>query len=248
MPELRWSEEIEEVVELLYRLVVDHEGRLLESEALDQLGPWITDVAKRAENLWWLAVTGSPPVMKVTYGGRKALDAALAAREAARPEPQWFGGSIVDVYSETGPVLPTETYEPYEDLKQWAMDQEILTEDDIERIASSPRQEDQEPEDYRMLDELSFPGTRGFAGAFIYEDGHPFGGGIIHPKGHEGPYQVTVTLTRRGAPDISFAYVTDAYMMEGDSHLRLPQMRTEDDAVAVPRSDIRNDHRGLGEA
>ncbi len=221
-------------MELLYRLVVDHGGRLLENEALDQLGPWVSDVAKRAENLWWLAVTGSPPVMKVTYGGRKALDAAFAAREAARPEPHWFGGFIVDVYSETGPVLPAETYEPYEDLKQWATEQGLLTEEDINRIAISPRQEDQEPEEYRMLDELSFPGTRGFAGAFIYEDDHPFGGGIIHPKGHEGPYQVTVTLTRRGAPDVSFAYVTDAYMMEGDSHLRLPQMQRDDGAIAVP--------------
>lgn len=106
MPELRWSEEMEEVMELLYRLVVDHGGRLPESEAIAQIGAWVIDVAKRAENLWWLAITGSPPMMKVTYGGRKALDAALAAREAARPEPHWFGGSIVDVYSETGPVLP----------------------------------------------------------------------------------------------------------------------------------------------
>ncbi len=96
MPELRWSEEMEEIMELLYRLVADHGGRLPESEALDQLGPWVTDVAKRAENLWWLVVTGSPPVMKVTYGGWMALDAALDAREAARPEPHWFGGSIVE--------------------------------------------------------------------------------------------------------------------------------------------------------
>ena len=27
---------------------------------------------------------------------------------------------------------------------------------------------------YRILDELGFPGTRGFAGAFIYEGSHPF--------------------------------------------------------------------------
>lgn len=234
MPELRWSEEMEEVMELLYRLVVDHGGRLPESEAIAQIGAWVIDVAKRAENLWWLAITGSPPMMKVTYGGRKALDAALAAREAARPEPHWFGGSIVDVYSETGPVLPAESYEPYQELKRWATEQGLLTQADIDRVANSPRQEPQEPEEYRMLDELSFPGTRGFAGAFIYEDGHPFGGGPLHPAGHEGPYQVTVTLTRRGAPDISFAYVTDAYMMEGDSHLRLRQTQRNDGAVAVP--------------
>lgn len=233
MPELRWSEEMEEVMELLFRIQADHGGSLPESEA-QELGPWVTEAAERAERLWWLVSKGDPPVLKVTYGGRKALDAALASREAARPEPHWFGGSIVSLSSETGPVLPAQTYEPYEELKRWAMEQGILTQEDIDRIASSPRQEPHEPEEYRMLDELSFPGTRGFAGAFIYEDGHPFGGGILHPAGHEGPYQVTVTLTRRGAPDISFAYMTDAYMMEGDSHLRLPQMQREDGAVAVP--------------
>lgn len=234
MPELRWSEEMEETMELLYCLLADHGGRLQESEALDQIGHWVAGAAKRAENLWWLAVTGSPPVLKVTYGGRKALDAALASREAAQPEPHWFGGSIVPVYSETGLVLPAQSYEPYEELKRWAMEQGILTQEDIERVAGSPRQEPQEPEEYRVLDKLSFPGTLGFAGAFTYEDVHPFGGGSLDPAGYEGPYQVTVALTRRGAPDVSFAYVTDAYMMEGGSHLQLPQMRREDGAVAVP--------------
>jgi hypothetical protein len=56
----------------------------------------------------------------------------------------------------------------------------------------------------------------------------------LQPAGHEGPYEVTATLTRRGAPDISFAYVTDAYMMEGDSHLRMIERRREDGALAVP--------------
>jgi hypothetical protein len=149
--------------------------------------------------------------LKVTYRGRKALDAALASREAARPELHWFGSSIVSVTSETGPLLPTQSYESYEELKRWTMEQGLLTQEDIEHIANAPRQEPQEPEEYRMLDEMLFPGNRGFAGALIYEDGYPVEGGILHPAGHEGSYQVTVTLTRRATPDVSFAYVTDSY-------------------------------------
>ncbi len=38
MPELRWSEEMEEVMELLFRIQVDHNGSLPESEA-QELGP-----------------------------------------------------------------------------------------------------------------------------------------------------------------------------------------------------------------
>lgn len=233
MADVRWNEEMEEIMELLFRIQADHGGTLSKSEA-QQMGPWVAEAAKRAERMWWLVSKGEPTVFKVTYGGRKALDSALASREAARPEPCWFGGSIVSVSSETGPVLPAQSYKPYEELKQWATEQGLLTQEDIDHIVNSLRQEPQEPEEYRMLDELLFPGTRGYAGVLIYEDDHPFGGGHLDPAGHEGPYQVTMTLTRRGAPDISFAYVTDAYMMEGDSHLRLPQMQREDGAVAVP--------------
>ncbi len=233
LPELRWSEDMEEVMELLFRIQADHGGGLPMSEA-QELGPWVVDAVARAERLSWLVSKGDPPVLKVTYGGRKALDAALASREAARPEPHWFGGSIVQVYSPTGPVLPGQDYRPYEELKRWALEQGVLTQQDIDRVASSPRHEQQEPEEYHMLDELSFPGTRWFAGAFQFEEGHEFGDGLLAPAGHEGPYQVTVTLTRRGAPDVAFSYVTDAYMMEGDSHLRIIERRREDGAVAVP--------------
>ena len=233
MADMRWKEEREEIIELVYRIQADHGGSLPEREAR-KLDSWSANAIKRARRIRWLVAKGSPPVLSITNKGSKALDAALASRGVDVPAPHWFGGSIVSVSSETGPVLPAQSYKPYEELKRWAMEQKILTQEDIDRIASSPRQEPNEPEEYRMLDELSFPGTRGFAGAFIYEDGHPFGGGILHPAGHEGPYQVTATLTRRGAPDISFAYVTDAYMMEGDSHLWLPQMEREDGAVAVP--------------
>ncbi|MCA1718621.1 MAG: hypothetical protein LC781_17965 [Actinobacteria bacterium] len=224
---------MEEAMELVYRIQVDHGGSLLESEA-HEIGPWVAAAVERAERLSWLVSKGTPPVLKVTYGGRKALDAVLASREAAVPEPHWFGGSIVHVSSATGPVLPAHSYEPYEELKSWALEQGILTQEDIDRVARSPRQEPQEPEEYAMLENLSFPGTRGFAASLRYEDNHPFGGGFLDPAGHEGAYQVTATLTRRGAPDVSFAYVTDAFMMEGDSHLRMIERRREDGTVGVP--------------
>lgn len=42
-----------------------------------------------------------------------------------------------------------------------------------------------------------------------------------------------MTLTRRGAPYAPFLFVADAYAMEGDSHLWLPQERREDGAVRM---------------
>lgn len=233
MADVRWKVEREEIIELVYRIQADHDGSLSVREA-QKLGPWATDAIKRATKIRWLVVKGKPPVLSVTNKGAKALDAALVGRGVDVPQPHWFGGSIVPVHSETGPVLPAQSYKPYEELRNWALEQGILTQEDIDRIARSPRHEPQEPEDYAMLENLSFPDTRGFAGAFTFEDDHPFGGGFLDPAGHEGAYQVAVTLTRRGAPDISFAYVTDAYMMEGDSHLRMIERRREDGAVGVP--------------
>jgi hypothetical protein len=231
--DIRWREEMEEAMELVYRIQADHSGSLPESEARE-VGPWVDAAAERAQRLSWLVSKGDPPALKVTYGGRKALDAALASREEDVPQLHWFGGSIVPVSSETGPVLPAQSYKPYEELKSWALEQGILTQEDMDRVARSPRQEPQEPEEYAMLENLSFPGTRLFAGVFTFEDSHPFGGGVLDPAGHEGAYQVAVTLTRRGAPDVSFVYATDAYMMEGDSHLRMIEKRREDGAVGVP--------------
>lgn len=233
MAGMRWKEEREEIIELVYRIRADYGGSLPEREAR-KFGPWAIDAIKRARKIRWLAAKGSPPVLSITNKGSKALDAALASREVDVPKPHWFGGSIVPVSSETGPVLPPQSYKPYEELRNWALEQKVLTQEDIDRVASSPRKKHQEPEEYRMLDEPYFPGTRGFAIACAFEEGHPLGGGLLDPAGHEGPYMVTATLTRRGAPDISFAYATDAYMMEGDSHLWLPEMKREDGAVAVP--------------
>ena len=89
--EMRWEKEMEEAMELIYRIQTDHGGRLPESEAREQLGAWVADAARRAERLSWLVAKGSPAVLVVTYGGRKALDAAIASKNAV-PPPYWLGG------------------------------------------------------------------------------------------------------------------------------------------------------------
>lgn len=232
MADMRWKEEREEVVELIYRIQADHGGSLPEREAR-KFGSWAVDAIKRTRKIRWLTAKGSPPILSVTNKGSKALDAALACREVLGS--QWVGGSIAPFHLEYGPVIPPQSLEPYEEVRRQAATQGLLTQEDIERVARSPRKEPEEPGEFRMLDELSFPGTRWFAVAAAgYEEGHPFGGGSLDPAGHEGAYQVAVTLTRGGAPDLPYLYVTDANELEGDSHLWLPEMKQEDGAEAVP--------------
>ncbi|MGB3634694.1 MAG: hypothetical protein WA982_11685 [Rubrobacteraceae bacterium] len=138
--------------------------------------------------------------------------------------------------SPTGPVIPADSLEPYEKVRRRAADWGILTQEDIDRVASSRKREDQpgEPEEYRSLDDQIFPGTRGFAVTLGYPDDHEYGGGMIDPAGHEGAYQVAAILTRRGAPNIPYFFVSDANMMEGDSHLILPEQPRDGDEVKVP--------------
>lgn len=233
MADVRWKQEREEVIDLVYRVQADHGGNIYEREAR-KLGPWAPDAVKRAKKIRWCVAKGSPPILSVTTKGSKALDAALASRDVTVPRPHWFGGSIVSVQSPTGPVLPPQSYKPYEELKQRVLEQRLLTQEDIDRIARAERKEPEEPEEYRTLDEQVFPGTHGFAVGLGYEEGHPLGGGMMDLAGHPGAYQVTATLTRRGAPNVPSVYVTDPYMMECDSHLWLPEPRRESDAVAVP--------------
>ncbi len=225
---------MEEAMELIYRIQADHGGKLSESDAREKLGDWVADAAERAERLSWLVAKGSPAVLTVAYGGRKALDAAIASKNAV-PPPHWFGGSIPYVQSPTGPVLPPGFSKPYEELREWALEEGILSQEDINRIARSPGREDQpgEPEEYRSLYESTFPGRRWFMVSPKYVEHHPVGGGMLDPAGYEGAYQVTATLTRRGSPNIPYVYVTDPNMMEGDSHLWLPEKREVDGLVKV---------------
>ena len=83
-------------------------------------------------------------------------------------------------------MLPL-SYEPYIKLKEWALQQGVRTQDDLDHVAYSPRMEPQEPEEFHTLDEMPFPGTRWSAVPMRYKDGHPFGGGFLDPPGHEGP-------------------------------------------------------------
>ena len=102
MVEMRWERDMEEAMELIHRIQTAYGGRLPESGAREQLGDWVDEAARRAERLSWLVAKGSPRVLMVTYGGRKALDAALASKNAV-PPPYWFSGSIPRVQSPIGP-------------------------------------------------------------------------------------------------------------------------------------------------
>jgi hypothetical protein len=66
---------------------------------------------------------------------------------------------------------------------------------------------------------------------------------MLEAAGYDGPYQVTATLTRRGSPNIAYVYVTDPNMMEGDSHLWLPEQQREDGRVKV-YSIVHTSHEG----
>ncbi len=66
MVEMRWERDMEEARELIFRIGTDHGGKLLESRAIEQLGPWVADAARRAMGLSWLVVKGSPAIMTVT--------------------------------------------------------------------------------------------------------------------------------------------------------------------------------------
>lgn len=232
MSDIRWREEREEIIELLYRIKADHAGSLPERD-VRRFGSWAPEAIKRAKRLRWVVLKGSPQSLEVTKKGSAMLDEAIAKRSVSVPQ-KWFGGSIVPVESEYGgPVLLPLTYEPYNELKTWATKQGVLTPQDIDRAANALRKADEEPREFRDYNEQIFPGTRGFAASFQYEDGHPLGGGLIDPVGSEGPYQVAATLTRRGAPDVVSMYMTDMYSMEGDSHLHLPEIEREDGMVAT---------------
>ncbi len=248
MADMRWKEEREEIIELVYRIQADHGGSLPEREAR-KLDSWSANAIKRARKVRWLVAKGSPPILSITNKGSKALDAALTSRGVvAGPHPHWFGGSVAHVETEYGgPVVLPLSYEPYNKLKEWAVENSVLTQDDLDRVARSPRMEPQEPQEFRMLEELPFPGTRWSLAPLMYEDGHPFGGGLLDAAGHEGPYQVTATLTRRGAPDVPYMYVTDAYSMEGDSHLLMVERRRKDGALQIPLLTYANPDGGMTE-
>ena len=133
-------------------------------------------------------------------------------------------------------MLKPGSYKLYEELQKKVLESGILTQEDIDRIARSPRREDQpgEPQEHRGLYEASFPGRRWFMVSLEYAEDHPLGGGMREPAGSEGTYEVAAMLTRRGcSTNIPYVYVTDPNIMEGDLHLWLPGERREDGFVKV---------------
>lgn len=224
MGDVRWKEEREEIIELVYRIQAYHGGSLQERE-VRKFGPWAVETVKRARKIRWLTTKGSPPVLNVTGKGSKALDAALASRGVLGTER--FGGSIVHTSHEHGPVLLPQSLEPYMALKRWALERGMLTEEDIDRIVNSDREAVEEPTVVDRLHEQSFPGVLVYGAAFQRGEGHQLAGIPLDPQGYEGAYQVTVVLTRRGAPDEPSVFVLDAYALEGDSHLVLPERTSE---------------------
>ena len=58
MAVMRWESEMEESMELLYHIQSAHYGRVTESTASEELGPWVADAARRAQSLSWLAIKG----------------------------------------------------------------------------------------------------------------------------------------------------------------------------------------------
>lgn len=155
-----------------------------------------------------------------------------------------FGGSIVHTSYKHGPVLLPQSLGPYKESQRWALERGLLTQEDIDRIASSGGEAIEEPSGVDRLDEQSFPSVLVYGAAFQRGEGHPLSGVRLDLKGYEGAYQVTVVLTRRGAPDEPSVFVLDAYTLEGDSHLVLPGRAQESGPEARSASVVYNSTEG----
>ncbi len=75
MAVVRWKQEREEVIELVYRVQANHGGNLVERDAR-KFGLWAPEAIKRAKKIQWFVAKGSPPMLSVTKKGSKAFDAA----------------------------------------------------------------------------------------------------------------------------------------------------------------------------
>lgn len=83
MADMRWKEEREEVVELVYRIQADYGGSLAEREAR-KFGPWAVGAIKRARKIRWLVAKGLPSVLSITSKGSKALECGARLAWRAR--------------------------------------------------------------------------------------------------------------------------------------------------------------------
>src|SRR5215208_2901741 len=72
---------------------------------------------------------------------------------------------------------------------------------------------------------VATPGLMHFHTTFVWRPNrnHPLAGRTIDPRGYPGRFIVTLILRRQGAPDNPRAIQMDQGLLEGDSHLHLPE-------------------------
>jgi hypothetical protein len=206
MTSLRWAKERDEIIELLYRIRVDHDG-IARNSTVRKFGPWAEEAMKRAIKIRWLKRTGRPERIELTPKGEKALTQALIGWQQI-----FYGGALISDPRSPYPVEPLGSPDYFGAL------QEDLTREDFAPVL--------EARDVVLRDKplrLGFPGLMAFAHVLEYPKDHPLGGKELDTGGYPGKYVVTLVLRRRGAPDIPNIVHTDHRALEGDSHLLLPE-------------------------
>lgn len=160
MRSIRWTEEREQIIELLYRVQVDHDGTVLCSVA-EGFGPWSERAIDRARKLNWMRRKGSPRKLIITPDGSEALSHALTDRQV--PET---GGTIPDTLVGTRTTLPR-----LETLDHFGGE---LNTKDIAAVFKAVKAESYESE-YKPH-QPGFPGLMVHAVTPAYADGsnHPF--------------------------------------------------------------------------
>lgn len=194
------------IIMLLYRMVMDSKGSAPLSE-VRSFGIWADPAIKAATDLRLLREGAATATLEVTPEGREVLSQALASRRTII-----FGGSVPD----EGPRHRT-ILQKIENVRHL---QQGLSREDYDPILNS--------EDYEAVYEprtLRFPGLRHFHTTFHWKTSrnHPLAGHTIDPRGYPGRYIVTLILRRQGAPDNPRGVQMDQGILEGDSHLRLPE-------------------------
>ncbi len=207
------------IVMLLYRLTHDYDGAASMPE-VRSFGVWAEPAAHTAIELGWLRNEPSTETLEVTSDGRQALSEALGSVRTLIS-----GGSVPDEGPRFRLMRPR-----WESL--WHL-QRGLTRRDFDPIL-----------DAETYEGVYNPVTLGFPGLMHYhttlswspDRDHPLAGLEIDPRGYPGVYVVALTLRRPGAPDNPHVVEMDQRLLEGDSHLHLPEgFRGELDSEGRPQ-------------
>lgn len=193
------------VIMLLYRLTMDGMQGLGTSDEIEGFGVWAEPAMNTAIGLKWLEEVSPDGTFEVTPEGRKALAWASDGRRTVI-----HGGSVPDDGSSVRVV-----FQKTENV--WRL-QRGLTREDFDPVLNAERYES-------VYDPIAFgfPGLTNYHITPVYGANHPLAGREIDPHGYPGKYVVTLVLRRQGAPDDPRAVQMDSGLMEGDSHLRLPE-------------------------